>query len=290
MRAGVAAALVVLGSFEAYSGGIEPSMSVILCRWEATDILVLSPTPDRAAFQVMETIKGDAKPGDTIVLSELAPPDDVAAFREKAEREMTIPEPPPAMQPGDRMIAFLLRPGAQLEYFSPPEASNTDGWRSASGFGDMRFSAVWLRHGEAFAIFQAGNPGPTTFDDFGITEQEVRRQIDEGIQLRAALDRALTSPSAAPFSLANSSGRATSSHLAPRLNTWPPVGLRLRMFCVACCPIPNCWNCIREWCTLWLRLAPETRPVSNSERRDAVLEFGLRLTCAGMGARRSSFG
>jgi hypothetical protein len=176
-------------------------MSVILCRWEATDILVLSPTSDRAAFQVVETLKGEATPGDTIVLGELAPPDDVAAFREKAEREGTIPEPPPATQPGDRMIAFLLRPGAKLEYFSPPEASNTDGWRSASGFGDMRFSAVWLRHGEAFAIFQAGNPAPTTFDDLGITVQEVRRQIDEGIQMRASLDRALASP-------ADSVGRA----------------------------------------------------------------------------------
>lgn len=194
MRGLIIAALVVLGCVEAYSGGIEPSMSVILCRWEATDILVLSPTSDRAAFQVVETIKGEAKPGDTIVLNELAPPDDVAAFREKAGREMTIPEPPPAMQPGDRMIVFLLRPSAHLEYFSPPEASNTDGWRSANGFGDMRFSAVWLRNGEAFAIFQAVNPGPTTLSDLSLTEQELRRQIDEGIQLRASLDRALESP------------------------------------------------------------------------------------------------
>jgi hypothetical protein len=192
MRALIVAALVVLGSAETSYARIEPSMSVILCRWEATDILVLSPTSTKATFQVVETIKGDLQPGDNIVLGELAPPDDVAAFRAQAEREWAIPEPPPTMQPADRMIVFLLRPGAQAEYIRLPGAT-TDGWRSASVFGDLRFSAVWLRNGRTFAIFQAGDV-PTTFDDFGFTEQEIRLQIEEGVRLRASLDRALESP------------------------------------------------------------------------------------------------
>ena len=188
----IIATLVVLGSFDGLAGGQEPFFHVGICSWDATDILVLTPTLGKA-FRVVETIKGDMEPGELLVLDELAPPDDVALFRELRERSQSSPEPPPLMEEGDRMTVFLLRAGAQHEFLSPQGSPSTDGWQPANGFGDMRFSAVWLRNGESFAFFQIGVE-EAGLHDFSLTEQELRHQIDVGIQLRVSLDRALELP------------------------------------------------------------------------------------------------
>jgi hypothetical protein len=78
----------------------------------------------------------------------------------------------------------------------------------------MRFSAAWLRNGEAFAFM--GNPGPSELQDLNVTEQEFRRQIAKGIQLRAQLDQALAAP-------ADSMGRAL--QLAELVRSDDPIAL-----------------------------------------------------------------
>jgi hypothetical protein len=201
MRALIIAALAVLGSVEALAGGLEPLFHVSICSLEATDIVVLTPASNKVEFQVVETIEGDLQPGETLALSELYRPDDVSGLKKKDNEPGIWADPPPPMQPGDRVIVFLLRPGAQFVTKLQPETPNADGWRSANWQGDMRFSAAWLRNGEVFAFFPMGNPGPSELHDLEVTEQEFRRQIAKGVQLRAALDQALASP-------ADSMGRA----------------------------------------------------------------------------------
>jgi hypothetical protein len=193
MRALIVAALAALASSEASYGRNEPFFAVSMCSWEATDILILAPTTSKATFRVLETIRGDQQPGVLLVLAELAPPDDIAAFREQRERTQSSPEPPPAMQPGERMIVCLLRAGAQHEFFSPPVSPITDDWQPADASGDMRFSAVWLRNGDLLAFSQIGIE-EAGLHDLLVTEQEFRHQIVVGIQLRASLDRALEFP------------------------------------------------------------------------------------------------
>jgi hypothetical protein len=201
MRASIIVALVVLGSVEALAGGLEPFFYVGICSLEATDIIAATPASNRAEFQVVETIKGDLQTGETLILSELYRPDDVSAFKKRDEEHSVWADPPPPMQPGDRAIVFLLRPGAQFVSEFQPKQSSVDGWRSANWVGEMRFSAAWLRNGEVFAFYQEGNPGPSELHDLDVTEQEFRRQIAKGVQLRASLDQALSFP-------ADSLGRA----------------------------------------------------------------------------------
>jgi hypothetical protein len=201
MRASIIATLVVLGSVEALAGGIGPFFHVSICGLEATDIIVVTPASNRAEFQVVETIKGDLQTGETLILSELYRPDDVSAFKKRDEEHSVWADPPPPMQPGDRAIVFLLRPGAQFVSEFQPEQSSVDGWRSANWVGEMRFSAAWLRNGEAFAFSPWSNPGTSELHDLDVTEQEFRHQIAKGVQLRASLDQALAYP-------ADSLGRA----------------------------------------------------------------------------------
>jgi hypothetical protein len=139
----IAVTLLALGSAEVSAGGLEPFFYVGICSLDATDIIVVTPTTNKAEFQVVETIKGDLQPGETLVLGELYRPDDVSAFKKRQDEEHSISaDPPPPMQPGDRMIVFLLRPGAQFVSEFKPEPSKTDGWRSANWVGDIRFSAA----------------------------------------------------------------------------------------------------------------------------------------------------
>jgi hypothetical protein len=201
MRGLIIAALVVLGSVEALAGGMEPFFYVGICSLEATDIVDLTPSSNKAEFQVVETIKGDLQPGETLILSELYRPEDLSAFTKRDDEPGIRADPPPPMQPGDRVIAFLLRPGAQFVTEFQPKPSNADGWRSANWQGDMRFSAAWLRNGEVFAFFPISNPGTSELHDLDVTEQEFRHQIAKGVQLRASLDQALAYP-------ADSLGRA----------------------------------------------------------------------------------
>jgi hypothetical protein len=193
MRAWIIAALLVLGCVDVSARG--EFFYVGFCSLDATDIIVVTPTSNKTEFQVVETIKGDLKPGETLVLSELSPPADVAALKKRDEDLSIWADPPPPMQPGDRMIVFLLRPGAKLVSEFQPKPSSVDGWRSAnSWFADMRFSVAWLRNGEAFGFVPLGSPGPSELSDLNVTEQEFRRQIAKGVQLRASLDQALAFP------------------------------------------------------------------------------------------------
>jgi hypothetical protein len=201
MRVSIIVALVVLGFVEAFAGGQEPFFYVGICSLEATDIIVVTPTTNKAEFQIVETIKGDLQPGEALILSELYRPDDVSAFMKKDDEPGIRADPPPPMQQGDRVIVFLLQPGAQFVTEFQPESSNAGGWISANWQGDMRFSAAWLRNGEVFAFFPLGNPGTSELGDLNVTEQEFRHQIAKGVQLRASLDQASAFP-------ADSLGRA----------------------------------------------------------------------------------
>ena len=201
MRALIIAALVVLGSLDALAGGQEPFFHVSICSLEATDIIVVTPAYNKAEFQVVETIKGDLKPGETLILNELYRPDDVSGFAKRDDEPGIRADPPPPMQRGDRVIVFLLRPRAEFISAFSTEPPKADGWRSANELGDLRFSAAWLRNGEVFAFYPESNPGVSELHDLEVTEEQMRHDIAKGVQLRDSLDQALTLP-------ANSLGRA----------------------------------------------------------------------------------
>lgn len=189
------AAVACIGLLSA--GGIGSNLCVELAAWNATDILVLAPTSDRASFRVVEVIKGDQQLGDVLVLDALAPP----AVPPPPSSHDDIHEiyPPPTMQPADRLLVFLARPGGRLEYDPRTNTSEeTKGWQPANSLGeDLRTSAVWFLQGGVFGFMQRGSPGPTEFIDLAelmLTEQKVRDQVKATLQLRSDMDLALTQP------------------------------------------------------------------------------------------------
>jgi len=134
-----------------------PFFNADVCTLEATDVVVVTPASKKGEFQVVETIKGDLPSGAPVLLNELYLSDDVSAG-------------PPPMQTGDRVIVFLLRPGAQFVSGIRANPSQSNDWRSANIFGDMRFSAAWLRNGEVFAFIPLGDHAEVELQNLGVSE------------------------------------------------------------------------------------------------------------------------
>ena len=53
--------------------GIRPSFSMDRCAWNATYIVLVQTIPKDGAFSVVESWKGDLKPGDSLEVPELKP-------------------------------------------------------------------------------------------------------------------------------------------------------------------------------------------------------------------------
>ncbi len=183
--------LLVLSCCGALSAGIRPSLDLSVCSWNATDILVMVAT-QKGNFQVVEVIKGDTRPGTVLTLDRLTPADGATSqLRELASAD-NFEEAPP-MQPKDRVIVFLRRPGAKPEFDPRPDlVVRTDGWQPANWWGDLRTSAVWLQGGGAYGFAQTMNPGASHLIDFLSTEVKVRRHIRAVLRLRESLDIALS--------------------------------------------------------------------------------------------------
>src|SRR5213080_3129197 len=108
LRVLVLALFVLLGCLTA-SAGIRPSFSPEQCSWRATDIVVVTEGAEiDGVLTILETLKGDLKPGATITIPEMA------EFKSKEAR--LVPEPwyqtsknlPPIYVTGNRMILFLI--------------------------------------------------------------------------------------------------------------------------------------------------------------------------------------
>ncbi len=172
--------------------GIRPSLDLSICSWNATDILVLSPTQKKPNFEVVEVIKGETRRGSILALPELSPTDGVRWPLRELASLFGIYEAAPPVTPSDRIIVFLRRPGAAPEYYPRPDLpAKTEGWQPANWFGDLRTSAVWLQDGGVYAYLQTVNPGPTHLIDFQWSEEKIRAEIQRVLELRRSLDEAL---------------------------------------------------------------------------------------------------
>lgn len=146
-------------------------------------------------FTVIETIKGDLKPGNTVELPGLASLG--GGSRKLADLTSTLAplrafEDPPPVQTGDRLIVFLRRSGALPEYNSRPDLPvETDGWQPAGDWGGFLTSAVWIQDAKVYAYLQTRNPGPTHLATYPVSEEKFRSRVSVVLSLRAAMDRAV---------------------------------------------------------------------------------------------------
>ena len=157
--------------------------------------MVVTPVGGLTKFKVVETIKGELKPGDLLELpglasekggskklAELVPQD----LGQELDPETWFVDPPPPRH-GDRLFVFLRRPGALPEYDPRPDLPvDTNGWQPAQRWGGSLTSAVWVQDGKLYAYVQTMNPGPTHLVEYGEPEEELRSHVSQVLRLRAA--------------------------------------------------------------------------------------------------------
>jgi hypothetical protein len=148
--------------------GIRPSFSLDGCSWRATHIVLVQTTPEDGVFSVVESWKGDLKPGDSLNLLELKPNKDavpISSFPKPqgfaSEDAQGISEQIPRQPVGSRMVLFLRK--RKGDGAAAPSAGNSTGtqWEPAYTFGGMKLSALWIDGGKGFCFRQWMNPGPS---------------------------------------------------------------------------------------------------------------------------------
>jgi hypothetical protein len=147
---------------------IRPSFSLDGCTWNATNIVLVQTTAKDGVFSVVESWKGDLKPGDSLEVPELKPNADAVPISSYPKPQalgfdysQVVAQQIPRQPVGSRMILFLKK---KVESSTgSPLAGNAAGteWEPASGWGGMKVSAIWIDGGKGFCFRQWQNPGPS---------------------------------------------------------------------------------------------------------------------------------
>jgi hypothetical protein len=148
--------------------GFRPSFSLDSCTWDATHIVLVVTTSESDPFTVMESWKGDLKPGDNIRVPELKPDSDAVPISRYPEGkafehadESGVSGRIPRQPIGSQMILFLKW---NLERETPSQPTNiqhSGQWQPASLYGGMKVSVVWIDGGQPFCFQQGTYPGPS---------------------------------------------------------------------------------------------------------------------------------
>jgi hypothetical protein len=146
--------------------GIRPSFSLDRCTWSATHIVSVQTTPTDGVFSVVQSWKGDLRPGDPLEIPELKPNKDAVSISSypkppgfDSQNIQGVSEQIPRQPVGSRMILFLKK----KEEGGAASPSNTTGtqWEPASGWGGMKVSALWIDGEKSYCFVQWMNPGPS---------------------------------------------------------------------------------------------------------------------------------
>jgi hypothetical protein len=186
VRAGLPLLVWVAWAAPAFAA-ILPSFHLDTSGWYATHIVVVTEGKEiDGKVRVLESWRGDLRPGDRLDLP------DLAAFAPLKARTINTPfaEPAPG-QPthvtGQRMVLFLRKAAAG----GPARGS----WTAASGAG-MRVSLAWVEGEQTYACVQWINPGPNDPIPLNMTERQLRERVRQLDRLRADLGRAAAGPDA----------------------------------------------------------------------------------------------
>jgi hypothetical protein len=131
---------------------LRTSFNVDQCSWNATHIVLVQTTANDGVVSVVESWKGDLKPGDSIEVPELKPNENavpISSYPRPAEFDLQdksgISEQMPRQPLGSRMVLFLKRqegngPGTPVK------------WGPAASWGGMKDSVLWIDDGKAFCF------------------------------------------------------------------------------------------------------------------------------------------
>ena len=197
----LATLLFLLAVSTAASAAIQPSFSSEGCSWRATDIVVVSEGSEiDGNFKVLETWKGDLKPGQTISVPELA------QFKGKDARSVYADpwvekegDSRPRYVSGQRMILFLRDANkpqddhdSEYDPWRTRESDvSTSRWKPTNPMGtEMKYSTAWVENGKVYCFVQIENPGDPVIISAG-TETELKTEVDCVISTQIGLNTAL---------------------------------------------------------------------------------------------------
>jgi hypothetical protein len=178
-------ALLVLPQSHA---GIKPRFMFDYSRWRATDIVVASEagTID-GKLKVLEAWKGKLKPGQEVLVPELARFADTAA--RLIDRRFSTQGDPEQKVSGARMILFLVRDNPNVEP-QPPSLELT--WRPADDHGgSFDHSVAWVEDGEVFAHLNISSDEPSRIMTAESSETEMHANVAADGVIQETLDRAI---------------------------------------------------------------------------------------------------
>ncbi len=191
----------VLTAVISVSAGIRPSFYLEGNSWRATDIVVV--TEDKqidGVFRILETWKGDLKPGETITIPEME------EFKNKEARSIYAwglkeeKASPAQYVTCDRMILFL-RDAQKIAENDDEDMSfagvekSTSRWQSANPMGnEVRYSTVWIENGKLHWFIQLINPGPSLLVPVKTTEAELKSEVSHVLNTQTNLNAALAIP------------------------------------------------------------------------------------------------
>jgi hypothetical protein len=174
--------------------GFRPSFGLDDCSWFATHIVLVRTTPEDGVFSVVESWKGDLKPGDSLNLPGLRPNKDAVEISNPkkpkgfgSDDAEGVSEQIPRRFVGSRMILFLKK--RKDDGAAAPSAGNAAGtqWEPVPEFGGMKVSALWIDGGKGYCFTQWMNPGPSALSE---CRQFAAMSSDVGV-LTARIQRVL---------------------------------------------------------------------------------------------------
>lgn len=175
-------------------GGIRPSFQLKTSSWRATDIVVVTEGKEiDGVVKVIETWKGDLKPGQVLTLPELA---EFKTRNARLVHRWPTNESPEYIS-GATMILFLRDAKIPAEPDDEEDSRLTDAkrtgerWQAANPAGDeIKYSTVWIEKGKAYCFVQIINPGPSLLVACG-PEAELKPEVSRVINIQNGLNAAL---------------------------------------------------------------------------------------------------
>lgn len=188
----LACVMLVLVIVTGASADIGSSFDLDYSIWRASHIVLATEgqTID-GKLAVLESWKGDLKPGSHVEVSK------IAEFADEQKRripawwdEAQVPEPYVRSVTGSKMVLFLIK---AIDVPENKDAKpGAPAWIPASHYGDAGFkvSVVWFERGEAYAFQQIMNPGPIRLHHLR-TAIEVKARIATHVMIESELDMAI---------------------------------------------------------------------------------------------------
>jgi hypothetical protein len=171
------------------SAGIRPSFHLDSTTWDATEIAIVSEGDViDGRLTVIESLKGDLKKGEVIVVPALEKCADEAwrttgCALSGGHGFTWSHDGKPVVMSGQRMIVFLRRPPEDMEeaVLARQDQTTIIGRAGqlwiAAGSGPMRVSTLWIEAGKTYSFQQMMNPGPSTLTQLRWDEKETLARI-----------------------------------------------------------------------------------------------------------------